>query len=193
MGHLSLTNAANLLSLRLERIPASGYFPPEYLVECIASMPHLENISIGLEDTYYPDMVVELPRTEIARMVLPKLSRLKYTGMMIYLENLLARISTPVLHDFRFSVFLSEISTLTVLPLSAFLGTIQNLDFRTAVVSFDRRSFKFTNTYHPEQPSVVPPYFSFNIYDRNQIRAVLVVSMVQICSAKAPASCCRVP
>jgi hypothetical protein len=78
-----------------------------------------------------------------------------------------------------------------VLRMSAFLGTIQNLNFRTAVVSFNQVSL--TITYHPEQPSVVPPYFSFNIYDRNQIRAVLVASMVQICSANAPASCCRVP
>src|SRR5216683_2209420 len=187
MGHLSLTNAANLLSLHLERIPASGYSPPEYLVECIASMPHLENISFGFkEGTYYPDMVMELPRTEITRMVLPKLSRLKYTGIINYLDNLLARISTPVLQDLRFSVFLNEISTLTVLPLSAFLGTIQNLDFRTAVVSFDQLSFKFTNTYHPEQPSVVSPYFSFNIHDDVQVRAV--ASMTQIlCSACAPA------
>jgi hypothetical protein len=70
-----------------------------------------------------------------------------------------------------------------VLRMSAFLGTIQNLDFRTAVVSFDQVSL--TITYHPEQSSVVPPYFSFNIYDRNQIRAV--ASMVQIFSANAPA------
>jgi hypothetical protein len=37
----------SLLSLRLESIPASGYFPPKYLVECIACMPHLENMSIS--------------------------------------------------------------------------------------------------------------------------------------------------
>jgi hypothetical protein len=184
MGHLSLTNAANLLSLRLERIPASGYYPPEYLVECIANMPHLENIWFGFEED--PDMVMELARTEITRMVLPKLSRLKYTGIIIYLDNLLARISTPVLHDFRFLVFLTQSSTLTVLSLPTFLGTIQNLDFRTAVISFDQPSFKFTNTYHPEQPSVVPPYFSFNIYDEIQDRAA--VSMIQtLCSANAPA------
>src|SRR6267142_2044837 len=43
-GWLLLTNATNLLSLRLESIPASGYFPPKYLVECITCMPHLENL-----------------------------------------------------------------------------------------------------------------------------------------------------
>ena len=189
MGHLSLTNAANLLSLRLERIPASGYFPPEYLVECIASMPHLENISFGFEEgTYYPDMVMELPRTEITvtRMVLPKLSRLKYTGIIIYLDNLLARISTPFLQDFRFFTFLEldETSTVTVLRLSAFLGTIRTLDFRVTVVSFSVESF--TITYHSEQPSVAPAYFSFCLVDNfDQDRAV--PSTVQIYSANASA------
>jgi len=181
MGHLSLTNATtNLLSLRLED---TGYFPPEYLVECIASMPHLEDMSLIFKKNTYDPNMLEWPRTQITRVVLPRFSRLKFIGIILYLDNLLARISTPFLQDFRFSVLLDESSTLAVLRMSAFLGTIQNLDFRTVVVTFNRSSLSIT--YHPEQAEGVPPYFSFNIDDRCPARAV--ASMVQICSANAPA------
>ena len=58
---LVLANATNLLSLRLERIPSPGDFPPEYLVEHIASMPHLENISIKYAAPQHGDGTTEYP------------------------------------------------------------------------------------------------------------------------------------
>ena len=178
MGHLSLTNATNLLSLRLED---TGYFPPGYLVECIASMPLLEDISLIFNQNAYDPNMLEWPRTQITRVVLPRLSRLQFVGIIHYLDNLLARISTPFLQDFRLLVLLEESSTLAVLRMSAFLGTIQNLDFRTAVVRFYRTSLSIT--YHPDQAGGVPPYFSFNIDDLDRAEAF----MVQIFSANAPA------
>jgi hypothetical protein len=68
--------------------------------------------------------------------------------------------------------------------LSAFLGTIQNLKFRTVVVSFDLKSIAVA--YHPNQPSVTLPYFKFTIrYKPNDgVRATCY--MAQICGAIAP-------
>jgi len=182
-GSLLLANATNISSLRLESIPSFDYFPPEYLAECMASMPHLDNISISfLPNSPLPDTVVELPHTHITRFTLPRLSRLIYAGISLYLENLLTRISAPFLQDFRFTTSSKEI--LAVNRLSTFLGTIKNPNIGTAVVSFSPVSV--TITFHPKQPLVAPPYFVFTVlhtYDR--VRAVGCAT--QICNAVAPA------
>ncbi len=181
-GHLSPTNATNLISLRLEGIPRHDGFLPEYLVECIASMPRLENIWISFNiGAPGPDTVMEFPQTQITRVVLPRLSRFDYAGVIPYLENLLTRISTPSLQDFR-SCTLSK-NPFTARHLSTFLGTIQNLDLRTAMLSFS--SCQLAITYYPDQPSVSPPNLVFGIigvYDLNT-----AASVVQICSAVASA------
>ena len=182
-GSSLLANATNLSSLRLESIPGFDYFPPEYLVECMASMPHLDNVSISfLQNSPLPDAVVELPHPHITRVALPRLSRLIYAGISLYLENLLTRISAPFLQDFRFTTSSKEI--LAVTRLATFLGTIKNPNIGTAVVLFSAVSV--TIAFHPKQPSVTPPYFVFTIlltYDR--VRAVDCAT--QICNAVVPA------
>ena len=153
---LLLANATNLLSLRLERIPNPGDFSPEYLVECIASMPSLENISISfLQNVPLPHAVTELRNTQIPHIVLPRLSRFIYTGIGPYLEKVLTRIRTPFLQDFRFTSHLGDI--LSALSLPEFLDTMETLHFQKAVVSFSPLST--TIAYHFEQPSVGGPYF----------------------------------
>jgi hypothetical protein len=181
-GCLALPNAMNLSSLRLEKIPA---LPLKYLVESIASMPHLENISIGfLPYAPLPDAVMELPSTQITCVVLPRLSRLIFTGFSTYLENLLTQISTPFLQDLRFTIFLKRIPS--VVRLSAFLGTLQNLNFHTAVLWFSARHM--TIFYHPGQPSVALPYAKFAI-DRPNTGddEDWETSVLQICSDVTPA------
>lgn len=177
---LLLTNVTNLLSLRLESM---CHFAPDYLVERIASMPYLENISLGfLSYSPLPDSARELPHPQITRVVLTKLSRLIYSGTSTYLDNILSRISTPFLQDFRFTFPSTEASA--VHRLSAFFGTIQNLNLRTVVVSFFPRSL--TVAYHPEQPSVASTYLRFAIDDTsNHERAVSPVA--RICGAIASA------
>jgi hypothetical protein len=179
---LLLTNATNLLSLRLKFMPErSNYLSPEYLVEHLASMPHLENISIE----FFPssprsETVGELPYPQITRVELPSLSRLIYKGTSPYLNNLLSRISTP---------FLQYISLRTETPdvvrLSAFLRTVQNekLDFRATVITFYPRTVHVV--YYPERPSVSLPYLSISINYSSQECAV--TSVAQICNAVAPA------
>jgi len=179
-GHLSPTNATNLISLRLKGIPRNDGFLPEYLVECIASMPRLEDIWISF-DIGAPDAVMEFPQTQITRVVLPRLSRFDYTGVIPYLEHLLTRISTPSLRDFR-SCTLSK-NPFTARHLSTFLGTIQNLDLRTAMLSFS--SCQLAITYYPDQPSVSPPNLVFGIIGIYDLSTA--ASVVQICSAVASA------
>ena len=182
MGCLSLPDAMNLSSLRLEKILA---LPLEFLVECIASMPYLEDISINfIQDPPLAHAVIESPSTQITCVVLPRLSRLMFSGFSTYLENLLTQISTPFLQDLRFTIFLKRIPS--VVRLSPFLGTLQNLNFQTAVMWFSGRYM--TISYHPDQPSVAPPYAKFTINrptagDDEDWRT----SILQICSDVAPA------
>lgn len=179
---LLLTNATNLLSLRLERIPSPSNFPPEYLVEHIASMPHLENISISfLQNMPLPNTVTELRNALIPHVVFPRLSRLIYTGSGTYLKNVLTRISIPSLQDFRFTSYLDDI--LTVLSLSSLLDTMQNLDFQKALVSVSPLSTAIA--YHFEQSSVDGPYFVFNVLEIGN-RLGALDSVVKVCSAIAP-------
>ena len=181
-GCLSLPNAINLSSLRLEKISA---IPLDFLVESIAGMPHLENISISfLSDYPFPDGVMESPSTQITSVVLPRLSRLIFTGFITYLENLLTQISTPFLQDLRFTISLKRIPG--VVRLSAFLGTLQNLNFQTAVMQFSGHHMIIS--YHPDQSSATLPYAKFTI-DRPDAGDVgdWGTSVLQICSDVAPA------
>jgi len=161
----------------------SSYLPPEYLVEHLASMPHLENISIEFFPNFSrSETVGELPHPQITRVGLPSLSRLIYTGISPYLNNLLSRISTPFLQYFRLS---AGTETPDVVRLSAFLGTVQNenLDLRATVVRFYPQAVHIF--YHLEWPSISLPYLYISIDYSSQDCAV--TSVAQICNAVAPA------
>jgi hypothetical protein len=181
-----LTNSvtANLISLRFDRIEDYSYVPPEHLVELISSMPQLENLSIGFGPTFVlsePDR--EFWHTEMRRVVLPSLWRLAFTGESAYLEKMLALISTPLLQCFH--VTYSPKPTLAVQALPAFLKTIQNINFRAAVVSF---SETFTINYYPEQPSHSPFCLMFAMGSDDKIDRLneQVATMAKICTAVSP-------
>ena len=181
-GSSLLTNATSMTSLRLESIPASGHFSPEYLVERIACMPHLEDMFIGFyPESPLPDTVIELSDTQTTRASLPRLSTFEYKGIGAYLEDLLTLIGTPFLQDFRFTLSIRE--TITVYRLPPFLGTIQNLNLRTALMQFSPQHV--TIEYHPGHPSVTLPYLYFFPDTLEGTHAA--ASVVQICSAIAPA------
>jgi hypothetical protein len=188
LGEVSsiLTNSVtpNLISLRIDRIEDDSYVPPEHLVELISSMPRLENLSISFGPTFLlsdPDR--EFWHTDMRRVVLPSIWRLTFTGDSAYLEKLLALISTPLLQCFHATY--SPKPSLAVKALSAFLKTIQDIDFRTAVVSF---SGTFAVTYYPERPSDSPSCLMFAMGSDDKIDRLneQVATMVQICAAISP-------
>lgn len=185
MASLLLTNAtANLVSLRLERISASSYFPPERLAEHVSNIPQLENLSIGFS-AIYPSPLPDLEgHPRITRVMLPSLWRLTFKGHSIYLEAMLALISTPLLQYFHVTYF--PCRTLHLQNLSEFLNTIENLKFRTAVVSLSR---SVTINYHQREPS--PDSLSCFVFYIDGLFGAnhweLASAMVQICTAAAPA------
>jgi len=176
---LFLTNVANLISLHLNYFPLDRSFSAS-LVELISTMPRLETLSIKVF-TYLLDEETRLDHTQITRVVLPSLRSLRYVGYRPYLETLLAKISTPLLHHFSVELFWQRTSTPP--RLSEFLATIPNHDLRMAEVSFHPTTVSIA--YHPGQPSASLPYFAFHItqvFDFSE----QVTSVTQICSAIGP-------
>ena len=175
-----LTNATNLISLRLENIRPRGYFSPGYLVELLSSMPRLENLSIVFHPLGFSPNV-EWESQHINRVVLPNLCTFLFTGVCIYLESLLALVSIPLLQYFYVTFRWQR--TLTLPHLSEFLGLFQNLDFRTAEISLHLTFIAIS--YYPIQPSITLPNFRFTVcevFDPSDQMA----SIVQICDAIAP-------
>ena len=177
-----LTKAiANLISLRLERMQASSYVHPEHLAKLISSIPRLEHLSIGFMPLS-PFKTKETWHPQVTRAVLHNLRSLTYTGDCAYLEKLLALIGTPLLQLFRVNYFTQR--TLALQSLSEFLGTIHDLNFGTAVISF---SGSVTVTYYPTQPSDSLSCLTFSMDNNMHPLKRHIATMVQICAATTPA------
>ena len=177
-----LTNAtANLISLRLEKIQTSSYVHPEYLAQLISSIPRLENLSISFIpfSSFRPK---EIWHPQVTRAVLPNFRGLTYVGDCAYLEKMLALIGAPLLQLFRVNYFTQP--TLALQSLSEFLGTIHDLKFGMAVVSF---SGSVTVTYYPSQPSDSLSCLMFGMDNNMHPLKQHIATMVQICTATTAA------
>ena len=99
-----LLSTINLVSLELWNIPRSGYFSPEALVMGISAMTRLKSLTIHFDfptSRLHPGNLRTPPS---GRTVLPALANVKYCGVNEYLEDIVARIDTPLLEliDLRF-------------------------------------------------------------------------------------------
>ncbi|KAH9970335.1 hypothetical protein BJV74DRAFT_262165 [Russula compacta] len=88
-------SATHLSYLALLNIPIAGYISPEAMATCLATLPSLRWLSIGLQSPQSrPDRIGLPPPT---RAVLPALINFSFKGINEYLEDLVARIDTPKL------------------------------------------------------------------------------------------------
>ena len=100
-----LLSATHLTSLHLDRIPHSGYIPPEAMVACLSTLTSLEWLSLGFQS---PPPRSDwgsrrpLPQT---RTVLPVLYYFMFKGVCEYLEYLVARIDAPRLRRLNITLF----------------------------------------------------------------------------------------
>jgi len=172
---LLLTHATNINSLQIEQFPPFGDLDPRNLVMLFTSLPQLESLSISI--SFYSTPMATYERTQITRVVLPRLWRFKYQGHIGYLENLLALINTPHLQYLHVAYFWQ--STCSFPPMSEIVGAIQNLDFQTAEVSIGLKGVYIA--FHSAQPSVSLPSFTFAFHSvRNRFE---LAPMVQVFSA----------
>ena len=153
-----LLSACDLVSLRLEDIPALGcphnryyrYISPQSMVGVLAGLTRLRAFCIIFrtphqEDSDHLDSDERLERGRNSeasmRTVLPALTYFGFDGESKYLEDLVARIDMPSVEDIKIDYFLpTSESPFEVRQLSQFIGRTANLElaqFRRAQVLFD--------------------------------------------------------
>ena len=92
-----LVSATRLIHLYLWNVPHSGYISPETMVTCLSVLTRLETLQISFESPgSRPDKNSRClsPQT---RILLPVLFYLSFEGVHEYLEDLVARVDTPLL------------------------------------------------------------------------------------------------
>jgi hypothetical protein len=100
-----LLTSTHLVSLRLWEIPDSGYISPEAMVTCLSMLTRLERLDIGFESPRcYPDRKSRRPPPQ-TRTLLPALTTLRFRGVGKYLEDIVARIDSPLLDDLVITFF----------------------------------------------------------------------------------------
>jgi len=88
-----LLSASNLVDLKLNEIPQTGYISPETLVAGLETLTRLEFLDIGFESpASRPD---HIPLPPVTRTVLLTLTYFVFTGASEYLEDFAARIDAP--------------------------------------------------------------------------------------------------
>jgi hypothetical protein len=102
-----LLSASDLVDLRLDDIPHSGYIPPASMVACLSSLNKLELLSLRFASPQSrPDRPSPPPQS---RVVLPALIRFVFKGRSEYSEDLVTRIDTPALNRLDMTFFLNPI------------------------------------------------------------------------------------
>jgi hypothetical protein len=92
-----LLSATDLVLLKLRRIPHSGYFSPEAIVACLSTLPRLEKLYLVFESPRSRPSRESRRLPPPTRSVLPALMKLYFSGVSEYLEDLVARIDSPLL------------------------------------------------------------------------------------------------
>ena len=92
-----LLSATDLVRLSLYHIPHSGYISPEAIVACLSTLPRLETLCLEFESPRSRPNHESRRLYPPTRSVLPALLRLYFTGVSNYLEDLVARIDSPLL------------------------------------------------------------------------------------------------
>lgn len=119
-----LLSAHELVSLRLDNIPISGYISPEFFATGLAVTTRLKHLMIS----FLPPMSLN-PRSTASypqnRAVLPSLTDFEFRGDVDYVENLVSKIDAPALEQFIVTLF--EQSSFDIPHLSQFIGRAKAL------------------------------------------------------------------
>ena len=100
-----LSSTTNLTVLYLDKIPHSGYFSPEAMVTCLSALTRLQTLEVGFESPQSRPYRENRRLPPLTRTLLPSLYELLFTGVSEYLEDLVARIDTPLLSCLDMTLF----------------------------------------------------------------------------------------
>ena len=87
-----LSSTKNLVKLSLYNVPPTGFISPATLIACLAELPKLDTLCLGIESD--SGQIHPLP---ITRTVLSALTHFHCPGAREYLEDLVAQIDCPKL------------------------------------------------------------------------------------------------
>ena len=100
-----LLSATNLITLRLEFIPHSGYISPETMVTALSTLTSLEYLSLRFESPLSRPDWASRPPPPMTRSALPALTSFWFKGVGEYLDDIVARIDAPHLNRLEIIFF----------------------------------------------------------------------------------------
>jgi len=112
-----LLSTRGLVELHLEDIPSTGYISPDVMVTSLAMLTRLRSVAISfLSRSSFPKNLTTQSPPPPTRTVLPALTAFMFGGVSEYLEDLMARIDTPLLDHLNLQFFYQRTSGIPQLP-----------------------------------------------------------------------------
>jgi F-box-like len=100
-----LLSATGLVTLRLRRIPHSGYFSPEAMIIVLSASTRLEEFELTFQSPQSRPDSERLRPLPSTRSVVRALTHFEFHGVSEYLEDLVARIDAPLLDLLNITFF----------------------------------------------------------------------------------------
>jgi hypothetical protein len=100
-----LLSATGLVKISLQKIPHSGYISPEAMVNCLSTLASLTELDLSfMSPLSRPNRESRRP-PPLTRSILPALRHFGFVGVSEYLEDLVARIDSPLLDSLQIKFF----------------------------------------------------------------------------------------
>ena len=129
-----LLSANYLVDLDLRGIAHAGYFSPEVMVASLSSMAQLRYLSLAFDSPRSRPSRASRRLSPMIRTTLPALTVLFLKGVSEYVEDFVARIDAPLLHDVHIAFFNQLIFYIP--QLSHFINRIERFNRLNAMVEF---------------------------------------------------------
>ena len=100
-----LSSTKDLVTLRLEDIPDSGYISPEEMARLFSALTKLEQVALGFRLTQLHWLFSGQHPPLLSRTVLPALTSFRFRGDCTYLETLILQIDLPLLDNLDMTFF----------------------------------------------------------------------------------------
>jgi hypothetical protein len=181
IGSPLLTTTAGLVTLILENIPPFPYLPPRYFLTRLSLMRQLEDLAIHFHSPLpNRDLERQLSHTpNMTQVILPNLRRFWFQGTSVYLEGLVARISTPILSALHITLF--NQLPFAIPRLLQFMCMSESLSFRAVCLDFLPDGFVLSTDHQGK--TTFRPFFLMILCEHPDLQ---VSSAVQILSALQP-------
>ena len=178
-GLSPLSSMTTLSTISLTHIRDSCYFSPGQLVTQLQGLLSLEEMSIGFAIPIpLPSSEGELLPAPIPPVTLPSLRRLTFRGVVVYLDNLMAQINTPLLERLSLSLFFDLVFSLV--NLTELIYRTEGIGCVIAQVIFNKGGVSI-DTGHSEQRDTGK--FSLHINVNCKSLEWQIDSATQVCSA----------